>query len=131
MSFVRLRSASLAALPLALLAVLGPAAPAGATTTTQRADGTQVPLLASSSEAVSLVADPAPAGAALVAARTATFQVTYHGFTTSARASFQRAVDIWSTQVASAVPITIDATFRPLAPDTIANKRRPTARPGR
>ena len=121
MSFVRLRSASLAALPIALLAVLAPAAPAGATTAMQRADGIQVPLLASSSDAVSLVADPAPAGAALVAARTATFQVTYHGFTPSSRASFQRAVDIWSTKVASAVPITIDATFQPLAPGVLGS----------
>ncbi len=121
MSFVRLRTAGLAALPLALLAVLAPAAPAGAATGTQRAAGTQVPLLATSSQAVSLVTEPAPAGAALTAARTASFSVSYHGFTAAAQASFQRAVDIWSTQVASPVPITIDATFAALPPGVLGS----------
>jgi hypothetical protein len=45
---------------------------------------------------------------------TATFQVTYSGFTTAARASFQRAVNIWAQKVVSPVPITVSASFQPL-----------------
>ena len=40
--------------------------------------------------------------------------VTYHGFTSEAKASFQRAVDLWSRLVQSPVPIRIDATWKPL-----------------
>ena len=45
---------------------------------------------------------------------TATFNVTYTGFTPQAKAAFQRAVDYWSTQLTSSVPITVDARFSPL-----------------
>jgi hypothetical protein len=44
----------------------------------------------------------------------ATFRVTYFGFSPAARAAFQRAVNIWSRQVTSSVPITISAEFLPL-----------------
>ncbi len=44
----------------------------------------------------------------------ATIQVTYHGFTPAAQAAFQRAVDLWSTQINSTVPIRVDATSQPL-----------------
>jgi hypothetical protein len=44
----------------------------------------------------------------------ATFAVTYSGFSPAARAAFQRAVNIWSMQVTSSVPITISAQFLPL-----------------
>lgn len=49
------------------------------------------------------------------AAATATFQVTYVGFTPEARADFQRAVDIWSHLISSPVPITVYAQYEPLA----------------
>ena len=55
---------------------------------------------------------PADVTASKVA--TATFDVTYTGFTPAAQASFQRAVDYWATRVTSSVPITIDAKFSPL-----------------
>lgn len=42
------------------------------------------------------------------------FVVTYHGFPAGAKASFQRAVDLWSTLVKSPVPIRIDATWKGL-----------------
>jgi hypothetical protein len=45
---------------------------------------------------------------------TATFQVTYTGFTQEARADFQRAVDTWSHLVRSSVPIVVSARFAPL-----------------
>ena len=42
---------------------------------------------------------------------TATFIVTYTGFTAQAQAAFQKAVDIWSTRLVSAVPIRINANW--------------------
>ena len=42
---------------------------------------------------------------------TATFQVTYSGFTPQAQAAFQAALDIWATHIASAVPIKIQANW--------------------
>jgi hypothetical protein len=47
---------------------------------------------------------PRPEGSSAIA-------VTYSGFTPQAQAAFQYAVDIWATQLASPVPITIDAQF--------------------
>ena len=43
-----------------------------------------------------------------------TFNVTYIGFTPAARAAFQRAVNLWSAQLTSTVPITITARYTPL-----------------
>lgn len=59
-----------------------------------------------------LVPATATRGRSLRASATATFAVTYTGFTPQARAAFQHAVDIWSNLVASPVPIAIDASFR-------------------
>jgi len=42
---------------------------------------------------------------------TATFIVTYNGFSPQAQAAFQAAVDIWSTKISSAVPIRINANW--------------------
>ncbi|MEI7557079.1 fibronectin type III domain-containing protein [Candidatus Chlorohelix sp.] len=47
----------------------------------------------------------------VMATPTATFSVTYTGFTTQAQAAFQYALDIWATQITSPVPIVIDATW--------------------
>ncbi len=130
MRIFRLRTAGLAALPLAALAVLAPAGSASAAPDLDASASVghavraqQATLLATSSEAATLVAaDPAdPADSSLAAARTATFRVTYNGFTPAARASFQRAVDIWSTRVVSSVPITINATFQPLGPGVLGS----------
>jgi hypothetical protein len=40
-----------------------------------------------------------------------TFIVTYTGFTAEAEAAFQFAVDIWSNNIESSVPIRVDANF--------------------
>lgn len=48
---------------------------------------------------------------ARTSATTATFIVTYNGFSPEAQQSFQRAVDIWSTLVSSPVPIHITANW--------------------
>ena len=45
---------------------------------------------------------------------TATFQVTYNGFSPEAQAAFQYAVDIWAQHIASAVPIKVQANWTPL-----------------
>lgn len=47
-------------------------------------------------------------------AKTATFQVTYVGFTAEAKAAFQKAVDIWSTLITSPVTIHVQAVWKPL-----------------
>ncbi len=44
----------------------------------------------------------------------ATFRVTYSGFSATARAAFERAVDLWARRIDSPVPITVSATFEPL-----------------
>ena len=47
---------------------------------------------------------------------TATFVVTYNGFTPPAQAAFQYAVDIWASLLTSPVPIHVTANWTPLAP---------------
>ena len=54
-----------------------------------------------------------PTAARTVAPQTATFQVTYSGFTRAARRAFQRAVNLWAPLVTSTVPITVSAQFQP------------------
>ena len=78
----------------------------------------QVPLLAGPSNGAPSYVGPARGGthrlAKKPAKQTATFRVTYHGFTPAARTAFQSAVNVWKTRVTSSVPITVDATFEPL-----------------
>src|SRR6187401_2484000 len=56
-----------------------------------------------------------PAGAVEADAIVSNISVTYTGFTgangTAAQAAFQAAVDLWMTQVASSVPMVVDANF--------------------
>lgn len=51
--------------------------------------------------------------------RTATFEVTYSGFTPEAREAFERAVSIWETHISSEVPIRISASYEELDPRTL------------
>ena len=44
--------------------------------------------------------------------KTATFEVTYEGFSEEAKIAFQEAVDIWSTLIESEVPIRISASWQ-------------------
>lgn len=109
------RLAVLAALPLAALTGLTAAGPADAAPGASAVAGAQVPLLAGPDAATpTVVSDDLAAQRATPAAVTARITVTYHGFSPAAKASFQRAVDIWATQVSSRVPITVDATYKPL-----------------
>src|SRR5687768_13902531 len=52
-------------------------------------------------------------------ARSSSIAVSYTGFTPQAQAAFQFAVDIWARQLASPVPITIDAQFQDFGPGVI------------
>ncbi len=112
------RLAVLAAVPLAALASLTLAGPATAASGGLAVNGTQVPLLAGPDAGATVVADDT---VALRGAKTATITVSYHGFSPAAKASFQRAVDIWATQVSSRVPITVDATYRALGPGILGS----------
>ena len=56
-------------------------------------------------------------------AKTANFMVEYINYPDSARAAFQRAVDIWSTLIISPVPIRIRATWGPLATGVLGSAR--------
>ena len=60
---------------------------------------------------------PTPFAALALRARStphSTITVTYHGFSASAQAAFQAAVDIWASLISSKVPIRIDATWTAL-----------------
>jgi hypothetical protein len=52
---------------------------------------------------------------------TATFVVTYTGFTPQAQAAFQRAVDIWASILVSSVPIRVTATWTALGPGVLGS----------
>jgi len=51
--------------------------------------------------------------------QTATFQVTYSGFTPEAQAAFQYAVNIWASLVTSPVPIRVNADWTALGPGVL------------
>lgn len=60
--------------------------------------------------------------------RTATFEITYTGFTPEAQSSFQFAADIWSSLLNSEVPVKVNTYFIPLVPGllgiTLPNGRK-------
>jgi hypothetical protein len=51
----------------------------------------------------------------------ATINVTYSGFTPAAQAAVQYAVDIWETQITSAVPIQVNANWTPFSAGALGN----------
>jgi hypothetical protein len=110
---VRLRGLALALATVLVAALLAPAAADPQDTSETRVNTSRVVVRESGVSRVSQVAaQPRPR-----TAQSATFQVNYDaGFNAnpSAKAAFQRAVDIWSTQITSSVPITVDASFSAL-----------------
>ncbi len=52
---------------------------------------------------------------------TATFNVTYSGFTPQAQAAFQYAVDIWASLITSTVPINVKANWTALPPNVLGS----------
>lgn len=71
---------------------------------------------------------PAIRARGLAQVTTATFVVTYIGFESYplAQAAFQRAVDIWATQIATTVPIAMEASFTPMSEPGILGTGGPT-----
>ena len=70
----------------------------------------------------------APPAATLLTARaaiaplvTASFNVTYHGFSDEAKTAFQAAVDVWSVMLTSRVTIRVTAHWTPLAPGVLGS----------
>jgi hypothetical protein len=53
--------------------------------------------------------------------QSATFDVTYVGFTTEAKAAFQKAVDIWATQISSTQTIHVYAEWTALEPGVLGS----------
>lgn len=71
-----------------------------------------------------------PPGAALLTAHaagappvTATFDVTYQGFSQAAEDAFQAAVDVWAVTLTTAVTIRVDARWTGLDPQVLGNAR--------
>ena len=64
---------------------------------------------------------PAPPARRGAEAQAALVEVTYAGFAPEAQAAFQRAVDIWAQQIASPVPIKVEAYFQPLDPGVLGS----------
>lgn len=54
-------------------------------------------------------------------ASAAAITVTYNGFTPTAQAAFQYAVDLWAAQLSASVPIRVNASFRPLSGSTLGS----------
>ncbi|MEM6328165.1 MAG: hypothetical protein AAF791_13710, partial [Bacteroidota bacterium] len=54
-------------------------------------------------------------------ARSATFEVTYVGFSAQAQAAFQAAVDIWATHISSPIPIRVEARFESLGANVLGS----------
>jgi hypothetical protein len=104
------------ALALLVLATLPNVVAAGSTFAPLRsAPGHLVPVYAGHSSR-SFVPASAPteslrAGTSTVLARHSTFQVTYHGFTTRAKAAFQAAVNVWQSILVSDQVIHVDASW--------------------
>ncbi len=105
-------------------ATAGQATAAWAPADTLRADFAQPPVVSRPAPA------PAPAPVPRRSAAAAVFEVEYSGFPAEAQAAFQRAVDLWSERVESAVPIRVLAEWKPAdetdilglaAPRVIAN----------
>lgn len=84
--------------------------------------GYQVELVATGKDAFTKVPPPAQFSGPLTRlAKTATFSVTYHGFSPQAQSAFQHAVDIWSTLITSSVPIKVDATWKVMSPGILGS----------
>jgi len=120
MAAARVFWAGLATATIAVTAALGSSGAAAsptATTSGISAPATLVPVYAGADLTTPTYVAEAPVGKVA----TATFVVTYHGFSAPAKAAFQRAVSYWSTQLVSSVPITLDATFTALAPGVLGS----------
>ncbi|MFN8532519.1 MAG: hypothetical protein U0556_03130 [Dehalococcoidia bacterium] len=116
------RLAPVALLAVLLLSVLLVSAPRSSSADQPvRADGPV--LIFRERESAGPLFIPPPAAPGDLRPMAASFQVTYTGFTPEARAAFQYAVDIWASQLNSAVPIAVDAQFTPLQQGVLGSAR--------
>ena len=81
--------------------------------------GTQVPVYAGPTGGAPTVVEDVPS--ASKAAPTASFVVTYSGFTPEAKAAFQRAVTVWASKLSTSVPVTVKASWEPLGPGVLGS----------
>ena len=72
-----------------------------------------------------VVPPPMPRGFARASAVTSSITVNYTGFTAEAQTAFQYAVDIWEQNVASPVPIVVDAEFQDLGSSNLLGQAGP------
>jgi hypothetical protein len=61
------------------------------------------------------------AASAIAPQVTASFDVTYHGFSDDAKTAFQAAVDVWSVTLTSSVTIRVNAHWTPLDPGVLGS----------
>lgn len=106
MNSVRARLATCCAVSMLALAML--ATPAAAI---DRAAAARADLLAGPSGLQTFVRPDTPT---IAAPATATFKVSYTGFSAAAKAAFQRAINLWAQKISSPVTITVAASFEPL-----------------
>ena len=109
----------------ALAAVAAVAVPSGAASAGEAAAGYQVPLYAGSGVGTTSVV-PAAASTSARSGRAANITVTYTGFSTAAKASFQRAVNIWKSRLNSGVTVKIAANYTNLGNPNILGSAGPT-----
>lgn len=108
MTRVRAWMAGVWALPVAVAVAF---APTPAAAVEEVAGGTAVLRAGGFAGAPTFIRPPSEKGAP-----TASFKVTYQGFTPAARAAFQRALDLWARKIRTSVPITVAASYQPLDP---------------
>jgi hypothetical protein len=109
----------IAAAIVALIFVQAGIRPAEASATLR--PGTIAELRAGPPRPPSRIGPPAASTGARTQAATATFIVSYSGFSAPARAAFQAAVDIWASQISSPVPIRVNASWTPLGADILGS----------
>lgn len=56
--------------------------------------------------------------------QSSTFNVTYNNFSSEAQTAFQYAIDIWASSLNSSVPITVYASWEPMAPGVLGSSTR-------
>ena len=113
---------AVALLPLAPL--LATSTPAAAADTRDRMAGPRTVLTGTDLDRPSLVPRVDRAGAdpsARASLRTASFVVTYTGFTPQQQAAFQQAVDTWASLIVTSQPIRIDARLERLGPGILGS----------
>ena len=116
-----IRALLVTGLPILLFWLVPPARPAAqAGPQVEIAEARQVQLIGIPQDSLTSVAPPAPLHH-LQANATATFVVTYTGFTPQAQAAFQAAVDVWSNLITSPVPILVNAQFVALPPGVLGS----------